>query len=49
MRGVLVIQRELFFLTVAYVIGFAIPVLFYVLISKGKLPSSKNFSAAFGI
>jgi hypothetical protein len=42
MRGVLVIPREWFFLTVAYVIGFA-------LISKGKLPSSKDFSGAFGI
>jgi GTPase SAR1 family protein len=41
--------REWFFLTVAYVIGFAIPVLFYVLISKGKLPSFKDFSGAFGI
>lgn len=49
MRGALVIQREWFFLTLAYVIGFAISVLFYMLISKGKLPSSKDFSGAFEI
>jgi len=47
--------RAWFFLTVAYVIGFAIPVLFaavYGLISKGRLPdftSSRDFSVAFGI
>ena len=41
-----------FLLTVAYVIGFAIFVLFGVvdgLISKGRVPSSKDFLGAFGI
>jgi hypothetical protein len=44
--------RAWFFLTVAYVIGFAIFVPFlvvYVPISEGRLLSSKDFSYAFGI
>jgi hypothetical protein len=44
--------RAWFFLTVAYVIGFAIFVPFevvYVLISKGRVLSSEDFSRAFGI
>jgi len=46
------VLRAWFLLTVAYVIGFAIFVPFvviYELISKGRVPSSEDFSSAFGI
>jgi ATP-dependent Clp protease ATP-binding subunit ClpB len=48
---VLVVLKAWFLLTVAYVIGFAIFVLFWViyeLISEGRLPRSKDFSDVFG-
>jgi len=49
---VLVVLKAWFLLTFAYGIGFAIFVLFgvvYGLISKGRIPSSKDFSDVFGI
>jgi hypothetical protein len=49
---VLVVLRVWFLLTLAYGIGFCIAVPFmviYVLISGRRLPSSEDFSTAFGI